>query len=49
MPKFLPHRNLAQKVVFCFKLLHLPVPYGAILAVEEIVLHLVPWLHVFPL
>jgi hypothetical protein len=47
MPSFLPNGNLAQKIVFCFKLLHLPVPYSAILAVEEVVLNLVPWFDIF--
>jgi hypothetical protein len=49
MLTLLPNRNLAQKIVFCLKLLHLSVPYSAILALEEAVLNLVPWFDIFTL
>lgn len=39
----LPNRNLAQEVIFLFKLLHLSVTDGAIFRVHEVMLDFMPW------
>ena len=43
-----PDGDLAHDVVLHFKLLHLPVAHRAILALEELLLHLMPRANVLP-
>jgi len=47
--KYIPYWDFAQKIVFCFKLLHLPVPDCTVFAFKEIALDFMPWLDAFPL
>lgn len=40
----IPHGDFAQKIIFCLKFLHLPIPDRTVFAFKEILLDFMPWL-----